>query len=69
MKATIVSIESASTFTTNKEMRVTLQFEDGDLCINRVRLPLSKLGLAGVGSGPYLDQEVEVTLSVAKVKK
>jgi hypothetical protein len=68
MKATIVEISSGSTFI-DKEQRVTLLFADGDQCINRIRLPLSKLGLSGTGTGPFLDQEVEVTLSVPKVRK
>jgi hypothetical protein len=68
MKATVVSIESASKFV-DDEQRVTLRFEDADAVYRELRLPVSKLGLNGLGSGPHLDQEVEVTLSIPKVKK
>jgi len=62
MKATIVEIASGSTFV-DGEQRVTIKFEDGDSMINRVRFPISKLGLAWVGTGPQLDHEVDVEFS------
>jgi hypothetical protein len=68
MRATISGIESGGKFT-DGEMRVTLRFVEADRVYNELRFPLSKLGLSGTGSGPFLDQEVEVTLSVPKVKK
>lgn len=68
MKATIVGIESGAQFT-DGEQRVTLKLADADHLYDKLRLPLSKLGLNGAGTGPHLDQEVEVSLTVAKVRK
>jgi len=68
MKAIITSLQSGTSYT-DGEMRVTLRFADGEGLYSELKLPVSKLGLSGVGTGPHLDQEVEVTLSAVKVRK
>jgi hypothetical protein len=68
MKAVITGIESGSKFI-DKEMRVMLKVMEADSVYSEIRLRVSALGLNAAGSGPFLDQEVEVTLSVPKVTR
>jgi len=63
MKAKVISISSGAGFADGRQ-RVTLLFEGADEWLARVQFPVDTLGLEGLGSGPHLDQEVEVDFAV-----
>jgi len=60
MKVRIVEIHSGKEYT-DKQRRVTLKFEDGSSCFDRVTLPENALGWAA--GAVQLDDEIEVTLT------
>lgn len=58
MRAKVVEIISGSQYT-DKRRRVTLRFEDGDICFNKIQVPEESLGMGNV----VLDDVIEFATS------